>query len=139
MTANQNRSFLDECRDSKLLEVLKQRCLAFFQSDAALQPEESVDEDAVPLCANCLAPQEQETHFCPKCGAPTGQYTNVMPYEHILSMGWGLREGINPENKLNSFKSSGYFLAAIAQYGILAPLYWYRMYRSRKSNGHDKV
>ena len=37
-------------------------------------------EGAVPLCHNCLAPQEHNGWFCPECGVTVGPYCNYLPF-----------------------------------------------------------
>ncbi len=51
------------------------------------------EEDAVPLCPHCLAPQESDTWFCPACGSSIGPYNNVNPYLYAFSLGDLFRNG----------------------------------------------
>src|SRR6478609_6375269 len=49
--------------------------------------------EATPLCHRCLSPHDELVNFCPVCGATVGQYTNLLPYLYIFSIGDLLRVG----------------------------------------------
>jgi len=92
--------------------------------DAAVRSSE-----AVPLCIDCLYPQEAHRWFCPHCGKPTGDYVALMPYLQVLVMGELFRSGVlgPPERR----RGAQIFLVvySAAQYGVFAPLYWFWMLR----------
>ncbi len=96
-------------------------------------PEEvgaALDEaTAVPLCTNCLFPEEGFHWFCPHCAFPTGDCVAVNPYLQIFVSGECLRRGVMgpPEQRLGP----QLFLAlyAVNQYTIFAPVYWFWMIR----------
>src|SRR5581483_4322951 len=50
-------------------------------------------EETQPLCHRCLEPHKVPEHFCPKCGAPVSEYTNLMPLDYCYSIGHTLRIG----------------------------------------------
>ena len=87
------------------------------------------DRTAVPLCTNCLFPQEQHRWFCPHCGFPTGDYVALMPYLQIFVIGEALRRGVvgPPERRIGT----QVFLAiyAVSKFSVFAPLYWFWMLR----------
>jgi hypothetical protein len=89
--------------------------------------------DAIPLCIDCLYPQEEHPWFCPHCHFPTGECVPMMHYLQIFSLGEVLRCGvIGPPEKGLARKIFLIFLS-ISQYAIFAPIYWYWM--ARKSRG----
>jgi hypothetical protein len=84
---------------------------------------------AVPLCVNCLYPQEGHRWFCPHCGFPSGDYIAAMPYLQVFVAGEALRKGVMgpPERRVGV----RVFLVvlSIAEYAVFAPVYWYWMIR----------
>jgi hypothetical protein len=36
-----------------------------------------------PVCLRCLRPVDALAHYCPHCGAATGQLTPILPFESI--------------------------------------------------------
>jgi hypothetical protein len=89
--------------------------------------------DAVPLCTNCLYPQDDGKWFCPHCDFPGGEYVATMPYLLIFPMGELLRRGvIGPPEKGFGLKLF-FVLYSLAQYSLFAPIYWYWM--ARKASG----
>src|SRR5258706_13395673 len=60
---------------------------------------EIAKDDATPLCHRCLAPHDPLANFCPDCGAPVGEYTNLLPYPYVFSIGHTLRIGTVGEFK----------------------------------------
>ncbi len=49
--------------------------------------------DAIPLCVDCLYPQEGPLWFCPHCGFSTGDQVTLMPYLQVFAVGEVLRRG----------------------------------------------
>ena len=48
------------------------------------EPEEmDDDEDAIPVCPNCLAPYNPLQHYCSDCYEAVGQYTPYIPFVNI--------------------------------------------------------
>ena len=85
--------------------------------------------DAVPLCVNCLHPQEGHFWFCPHCGCPTGPYVATMPYLNIFLDGEIFRRGVmGPPEKRKSVLFFQAFYAA-ANYSFFVPIYWFWMIR----------
>jgi hypothetical protein len=85
-------------------------------------------KDAIPVCMDCLYPQEERLWFCPHCGFPAGECNNVMPYLQIFSLGELLRRGVvgSPEKGLTL--KLGFVLYSF-EYGLFAPIYWFWMER----------
>ncbi len=90
------------------------------------------DDEAMVVCHHCLEAFELAPDFCPKCGTAIGPYNNVKPFEYIFSMGEMFRNGIGPNPNLSLLTRVGYILAALLQYGLFAPLYFFRMIRNRR-------
>ena len=44
-------------------------------------PEEEGQE--VPVCIHCFQPVDRLVHYCPNCGAATGQLTHYLPFINI--------------------------------------------------------
>jgi hypothetical protein len=91
--------------------------------------EELRQDDATPLCHRCLTPHDQRTDFCPQCGAPVGDYTNWLPYPYLFSVGHTLRIGTTGEYRHSPLTVSGFFLLAVAEYTLFAPIYWFVVLR----------
>jgi hypothetical protein len=87
------------------------------------------DREAVPLCINCLFPQEAHRWFCPHCGFPTGDYVAVMPYLQVFVVGEVLRKGVMgpPERRIGV--QLFLVLYSLAEYTFFAPIYWFWMLR----------
>jgi hypothetical protein len=48
------------------------------------EPEElGDDEEAIPVCPNCLAPFNPLQHYCSDCYEAVGQYTPYIPFVNI--------------------------------------------------------
>ncbi len=84
---------------------------------------------AIPLCRDCLYPQEEQRSFCPHCGTPIGELVPLDPYLQIFLIGDTLRKGVlgPPERRTGA----QLFLIAFSliQYAVLAPVYWFWMVR----------
>ena len=88
------------------------------------------NENATPLCPHCLARHGELDHFCPDCGGPVGAYTNLMPFPYLFSVGHLLRIGTDGTFKRSRFLIVGFFLFAIAEYAVLAPVYWFMLLKN---------
>lgn len=85
----------------------------------------ALDENqATPLCPNCLTPHEEADHFCRECGGPVGPYTNLLPFPYLFSIGHMLRSGTSGSFRRSPVPVIGYFLVAIVEYAVFAPVYW---------------
>jgi hypothetical protein len=93
---------------------------------------ELCDGSSSPLCLKCLAAQSGNDWFCPKCGAPVGDYNNWMPYMTIFSDGELLRSGVNSSLRKSPLVIAGYLLYSLNLYTVFAPLYWWRLYQNYK-------
>jgi hypothetical protein len=51
-----------------------------------------------------------------------------MPYVYIFSIGEALRSGVGPEAHFTPFRTVAYVSLGLAEYQILAPLYFLRLY-----------
>ena len=85
---------------------------------------ELASDEAVPVCHRCLTPHSNLADFCPQCGATVGQYTNWMPYPYIFSVGDTLRLGTAGQFHRTVLTVLGFFLFALAEYALFAPIYW---------------
>jgi hypothetical protein len=81
------------------------------------------------LCHRCLVPNEPLADFCENCGAPVGKYTNYLPFPQLFSIGHALRVGAQGEYKRSPMTVLGYFLLALGEYTVFAPVYWYWLFR----------
>lgn len=94
------------------------------------QVAEGLDNaDATPLCHRCLSPHDRLTNFCPRCGAPVGEYTNWLPYPYLFSVGHTMRIGTAGAYRRSAVTILGFFLLAVAEYAIFAPVYWFMLIR----------
>jgi len=50
--------------------------------DDKLDPEVDVGE-GTPVCIRCFRPADPLAHYCPNCGAATGQFTHYLPFINI--------------------------------------------------------
>lgn len=41
------------------------------------------DGEGVPVCVGCFRPVDPLAHYCPHCGAATGQFTHYLPFINI--------------------------------------------------------
>ena len=39
--------------------------------------------DGTPVCIGCFKPLDPLAHYCPNCGAATGQFTHYLPFINI--------------------------------------------------------
>jgi hypothetical protein len=85
---------------------------------------EIAGDEATPLCHRCLSPHDPSADFCPDCGAAVGLYTNLLPYPYLFSLGHTLRIGTAGDFKHSALTISGFFLLSLADYPVLAPVYW---------------
>jgi len=91
--------------------------------DASIASEIERNESA-PLCHRCLTAHDSAADFCPVCGVTVGQYTNLLPYPYLFSVGHTLRIGTSGEYKRSPLTVCGFFLISLAEYTLFAPLYW---------------
>jgi hypothetical protein len=89
------------------------------------------------LCHRCLVPNEPLADFCENCGAPVGKYTNYLPFPQVFSIGHTLRVGADGEYKRSPITVLGYFLLALGEYTVFAPVYWYWLFRSMPRKASD--
>jgi|TARA_B110000208_G_C11597093_1_gene368559 hypothetical protein len=99
-----------------------------------IEPEKKEDEIEVPLCLNCLEPLRDHGWFCSKCGWPSSFYASQMPYIKIFCLGAFFRSGVDGSVNLTKFRITGLLIAALFQYHIFAPFYFYRLYRASKGD-----
>lgn len=84
-------------------------------------------DHARPLCCHCLEPHSADANFCPDCGAPVGQYTNLLPFPYLFSVGHLLRTGTRGDFKRTPLTMIGFVLLGLVEYSIFAPIYWIRL------------
>ena len=89
------------------------------------------------LCHRCLVPNEPLADFCENCGAPVGKYTNYLPFPQVFSIGHALRVGTEGEYKRSPMAVLGYFLLALGEYTVFAPVYWYWLLRRMPSKAQN--
>ncbi len=95
------------------------------------QVEEDLNNDrATPLCHRCLLPHDPLTNFCAQCGAPVGEYTNLLPYPCLFSIGHTMRIGASGEYRRSALTIFGFFLLSLAEYAMFAPVYWFVFLRN---------
>ena len=103
--------------------------------DAALEQAVQAD-DAVPVCHRCLTPAPPGQWFCETCGTAVGPYNNLMPYVNLFSEGEVLRSGVTDRVRLNALTVTGYvllslgFLAFTPVFLLLAPVYWFSVFKN---------
>lgn len=54
-----------------------------MESEIEENEEPIEQEEATPLCLNCLKPVDPLYHYCPHCGRTTGQLTPYIPFVNI--------------------------------------------------------
>lgn len=87
-------------------------------------------DDTIPICHHCLAPHGAADHFCPECGAAVGDCTTLLPFHYVFAMGHGLRVGTTEKFRRTPLTLCGFFLFGGLEYGLFAPVYWYRLLRN---------
>jgi hypothetical protein len=87
-------------------------------------------DDATPICHRCLERHLDGLDFCPNCGAAVGHYTNYLPFPRLFSLGHELRIGTCGEYKRSRLNIFGFILLSLAEYFVVAPLYWVLMWRA---------
>lgn len=95
---------------------------------------ESTDEPEVPLCLNCLTPEEGHQWICPDCGWPTSFNGSQMPYIQLFCLGALFRSGVDGSVELTRFRTIGLIVLSILYYHIFSPLYWYRLSQAKNGN-----
>jgi len=95
------------------------------QTTAAME-----NDDAVPLCHHCLTPHSAAADFCPECGAAVGEYTNLLPYPYLFSVGHALRIGAFGNFKRSPLTVAGFLALGFIEYSVFAPFYWFRLLRN---------
>ena len=91
---------------------------------------ELADGECEPLCHRCLSSHAPLANFCPKCGAAVGTYTNWLPFPYLFSIGHTLRIGTSESFNRSPLTIIGFFLLSIAEYTLLAPVYWIALIRN---------
>ena len=86
--------------------------------------------DATPVCPHCQCPHETTQWFCPEGGRAVGDYNNLSPYLYIFSLGEVLREGTSGHFRKSWFTIAGFLLVSFAEYFVLAPIYWFFLFRN---------
>lgn len=87
------------------------------------------ERTAVPLCHNCLHPQEGHRWLCSHCGFPCGEYVVLMPYLSNFVIGEVLRQGVMGSPERRPGVQLFLVLFSLLQYTIFAPFYWFWMVR----------
>ena len=77
-----------------------------------------------PICHRCLMPHDAGDDFCHECGAPVGDYTNLLPFPYLFSIGHTLRIGTAGDFRRSPLTVAGFILLGIAEYALFAPVYW---------------
>jgi hypothetical protein len=96
-------------------------------------------EDAVPICHRCLTPHSNEAWFCEHCGSAVGNYNNWMPYILVFSQGEVLRNGVTDQLIASPLTIAGYLLYSLANYLILAPIYWFFFIKNLRRQQAEKL
>jgi len=129
-TDKPQNSVLDEWQERPLGQIILDWFRGPGSEPTGPQPTEDVPEDAVPVCHHCFNPQEPGAMFCDECGNAVGPHNNIMPFERIASLGEVARSAVGPEAKFTPFNTTGYIVFGLIQYGLLSPIYLFRMYRN---------
>ena len=87
-------------------------------------------DETTALCHRCLCPHDSSIDFCPECGAAVGQYTNWLPFPYLFSLGHTLRIGTTGEFRHSRLIICGFMLLGLAEYMMLAPVYWLMFFRN---------
>lgn len=54
---------------------------------ADVPADDTIADDAVPLCPNCLAANDPANHFCEQCGAPLTSHAAIDPLGQVYAQG----------------------------------------------------
>jgi hypothetical protein len=96
-----------------------------------LQTESPVDlDEAIPLCDQCLAPQQHNGWFCPECGATVGPYSNYLPFVYVFSQGEVLRAGTSGRLRRSPLITLGLVISSFVMFAVVAPFYWFRLFKT---------
>ena len=95
--------------------------------------------NCTPVCHRCLTPHDALVYFCPECGAPVGDYTNLLPFPRLFSLGHTLRIGTSGGFKRSPLIVGGFILLAISEYAIFAPVYWVMLFRNISRQRHAEL
>jgi len=101
--------------------------------EAALEAPE-----AVPLCHDCLMPQQHNGWFCPECGAAVGRYCNWLPGVYIFSMGEAFRSGVTERFRLTWPIAAGYVLVSFHAFSCMAPICWIFLFKNLRENARNR-
>src|SRR5262245_49399102 len=63
-----------------------------MESEPNKRPQDGDDGEERILCTACLAPNDQQAHFCAKCGAPMSSYAATGPFESVFAEGHVYRQ-----------------------------------------------
>ena len=88
--------------------------------------------EAVPLCLNCLFPQDSHVWFCPHCGFPSGDMVPYMDYLNLFAIGEVLKRGVSGAPDRSAFLTVGFIVFSTMEYLPFAPIYWYWMLRKAR-------
>jgi hypothetical protein len=86
---------------------------------------------AVPVCINCLFPQEDRLWFCPHCSFPAGDYVTLMPFVQNFALGEAFRRGVTgpPERRRGARALA--WLASAMVYRPFVLFYWFWLARKQ--------
>ena len=88
--------------------------------------------EAVPVCVNCLHPQEGHRWFCPNCAYPSGDYVTLMPYLQVFAVGEVLRRGVIGPPEKGFGRKMFLVIYSASEYAVFAPVYWFWMWRKAR-------
>lgn len=97
-------------------------------SEALNQP------NAMPICPHCQCPHEASRWFCPECGRGVGDFNNINPYLYLFSIGEVLREGTSGRIRKSWLTITGFLVLSLIEYALLAPIYWFFLFRNLGQN-----
>ena len=86
--------------------------------------------EALPVCHDCLAPQDHIGWFCPECGAAVGKYCNYLPGVYIFSVGEAFRSAVTERFRLNWLTAVGYMAASFHVLSCLAAICWIFLFKN---------
>lgn len=101
-----------------------------WESVVAESSEASDEGEPTLVCPRCLTPTSADRNFCESCGLPVGACTNLSPYLYVFSVGDLLRTGALGKFPIRAFTVIGYILLPVCFFALLAPFYWYRLFRN---------